>query len=205
MRTTQVAQNGDAYGCLLQDDVNLSSPIPLPTTCVDSAHGVATSHFTNNPFTIDNYIHPADKTCPAPGVFAPNGVLKNSPDAVAVGCTRDLVHRFYQEQYQINGGQQNRYVTGSDAVGLTMGHYNTKSLPIYNYLHSRHAPNYVIADHFYQGAFGGSFLNHQWLVSGRAPIDTAAAAGAQTPTCTPLWTATVFPPRRTPSITRAQR
>ena len=52
------------------------------------------------------------------------------------GCTRDLVHRFYQEKYQINGGQQNRYVTGSDAVGLTMGTYDTTQLPIYRYLHS---------------------------------------------------------------------
>jgi phospholipase C len=28
------------------------------------------------------------------------------------------VHRFYQEQYRLNGGRQNRYVTGSDTVGL---------------------------------------------------------------------------------------
>jgi acid phosphatase len=178
VHTTQVAQNGDAYGCLLQDDVNLTSPSPLPTTCVDSAHGVPASHFTNDPFTIDRYIAPNDKTCPAPGgVFAPNGVLKDSPGALPGGCTRDLVHRFYQEQYQINGGRQNRYVTGSDAVGLTMGHYATRGLPIYQYLHGRHAPNYVIADHFFQAAFGGSFLNHQWLVSARSPVDTAAGPG----------------------------
>jgi phospholipase C len=93
------------------------------------------------------------------------------------GCTRDLVHRFYQEQYQLNGGKQNRYVTGSDAVGLTMGTYDTKALPIYDYLHGRHAPNYVIADHFFQAAFGGSFLNHQYLVAARAPVDTAAGPG----------------------------
>lgn len=177
VRTTQVAQNGDAYGCLLQNDVNLTSPSPLPTTCVDTAHGVPASHFTNDPFTIDNYIAPADKTCPPPGVYAPNGVLKGSPGALPGGCTRDLVHRFYQEQYQINGGRQNRYVTGSDAAGLTMGQYNTKNLPIYDYLHGRHAPNYVIADHFFQSAFGGSFLNHQWLVAARAPVDTAAGPG----------------------------
>ena len=84
------------------------------------------------------------------------------------------MHRFYQEQYQLDGGKQNRYVTGSDAVGLTMGHYDTKSLPIYQYLHGRDAPNYVIADHFFQAAFGGSFLNHQYLVAARAPIDTSA-------------------------------
>ncbi|MEP6598733.1 MAG: alkaline phosphatase family protein [Actinomycetota bacterium] len=177
VHTTQVAQNGDAYGCLLQTDVNLTSPSPLATTCVDSAHGVAASHFTNDPFTIDDYIGPTDRTCPPPGVYAPTGVLKDSPGALPGGCTRDLVHRFYQEQYQLNGGQQNRYVTGSDAAGLTMGQYDTKSLPIYEYLHGKHAPNYVIADHFFQSAFGGSFLNHQWLVAARAPIDTTAGSG----------------------------
>ncbi len=173
VNTTQVAQNGDAYGCLLQVDVNLASP-PLANTCVDSAHGVSASHFTNDPFTIDNYIAADDKTCPAPGVFAANGVLKDSPGALPGGCTRDIVHRFYQEQYQLNGGKQNRYVTGSDAVGLTMGQYDTKSLPIYKYLNGRNAPNYVIADHFFQAAFGGSFLNHQFLVAARAPLNTSA-------------------------------
>ena len=80
------------------------------------------------------------------------------------------MHRFYQEKYQINGGRQNRYVTGSDAVGLTMGTYDTTKLPIYDYLHADGAPNYVIADRFFQGANGGSFLNHQWLIAGRAPV-----------------------------------
>ncbi len=175
INTTQVAQNGDAYGCLLQNDVNLTSPAPLATTCVDSAHGVPASTFTNDPFTIDNYIAATARTCPPEGVFAANGVLKNSDGSVAGGCTRDIVHRFYQEQYQINGGKQNRYVTGSDAVGLTMGTYDTTQLPIYQYLHAKHAPKYVIADHFFQAAFGGSFLNHQYLVAARAPIDTAGA------------------------------
>ncbi len=79
------------------------------------------------------------------------------------------MHRFYQEKYQIDGGKQDRYVTGSDAIGLTMGSYRTRQLPIYDYLHSDGAPHYVIADHFFQGANGGSFLNHQWLIAGRAP------------------------------------
>ncbi|HYQ32109.1 MAG TPA: acid phosphatase [Lapillicoccus sp.] len=172
--TTQVAQDGTAYQCLLQNDVNLTSPSPLATTCTDAAHSVPASHFTNKWFTIDDYIAPTDKTCPAPGVFAPNGVLKGSGEPG--GCTRDLVHRFYQEQYQIDGGKQDRYVTGSDAVGLTMGRYETTTLPIYQYLHSKGAPNYVVADNFFQGAFGGSFLNHQWLIAARAPLDTSAGA-----------------------------
>ena len=136
-----------------------------------------TSHFRNAPFTIDDYIAPEDKTCPAPGVSAPNGVLKDSPGALPGGCTRDLVHRFYQEQYQLNGGRQNRYVTGSDAVGLTMGTYNTRKLPIYEYLHGRRHPDYAISDRFFQAAFGGSFLNHQWLVAAATPTFYGAATG----------------------------
>jgi hypothetical protein len=46
------------------------------------------------------------------------------------------VHRYYQEQYQLDGGKQNRYVTGSDAVGLTRAYYDTRALPIYKYLHT---------------------------------------------------------------------
>jgi phospholipase C len=138
INTTQVTQDGDAYGCLLQDDVNLSAPDPVVTTCVDRAHHVPASGFVNTPFTIDAYIQPTDKTCPAPGVFAANGI--KNPAGEPGGCTRDLVHRFYQEQYQLNGGLQNRYVTGSDAVGLTMGIYDTTQLPIYRYLHRRGHP-----------------------------------------------------------------
>jgi acid phosphatase len=172
----QVAQDGSTYRCLLQADVNLTSP-PLLYRCADPAHGVKNSAFGNAPYPIDPYIGPKDRTCPPPGVYAPNGVRKSSPGALPGGCTRDLVHRFYQEQYQLNHGRQNRYVTGSDAVGLTMGTYDTRSLPVYDYLHGKGAPHYVLADHFFQAAFGGSFLNHQYLIAARAPEDTSRGAG----------------------------
>ena len=174
-KTTQVAQDGTPYACLLQNDVNLTSPTPLATTCTDASRHVPASHFTNTWWSINPYLSPTDTTCPAPGDFShPNGVLKGAGSVG--GCTRDLVHRFYQEQYQIDAGKQDRYVTGSDAVGLTMGTYDTTSLPIYTYLHSKGAPNYVIADRFFQAAFGGSFLNHQFLIAGRAPEDTGDPA-----------------------------
>jgi acid phosphatase len=163
--TRQVNQAGTAYDCLLQNDVNLTSP-PLSVTCANTAPAF-TSHFGNAPFRIEDYIAPEDTTCPAPGVSAPNGVPKGS--GLPGGCTRDLVHRFYQEQYQLDDGRQDRYVTGSDAVGLTMGHYDTRKLPIYEYLHGRKAPDYAISDRFFQAAFGGSFLNHQWLVAAATP------------------------------------
>ena len=164
-KITQVSQAGVPFTCLLQNDVNLTSP-PQPADCVDAANGV-TSHFPNALFSIENYIPKTARTCPPPGVFAPNGI--KDPAGDPGGCTKDIVHRFYQEQYQLNDGRQNRYTTGSDAVGLTQGYYDTTQLPIYQYLHSKGHPDYAIADNFFQSAFGGSFLNHQWLVAAATP------------------------------------
>jgi acid phosphatase len=167
-KTIQIGQGGAPYTCLLQNDVNLTSP-PLPADCTDTTTPTTfSSHFTNTPFSIEQYIPKDARTCPQPGVFAPNG-LPPSPSNLPGGCTKDIVHRFYQEQYQLNDGQQNRYTTGSDAVGLTQGYYDTTDLPIYTYLHSKGHPDYAIADNFFQAAFGGSFLNHQWLIAAATP------------------------------------
>ena len=172
--TTQVDQAGTAYPCLLMSDVNLMSP-PLSPDCSTATFSFGVGkpttayHFGNAPFNIDEFIPSTATTCPIPTeLFShPFGVLNGL--GLPGGCTRDLVHRFYQEQYQLNGGQQNRYVTGSDSAGMTMGYYDTTQLPIYRYLHSRKAPNYVVLDQFFQAAFGGSFLNHQYLVAASAP------------------------------------
>ena len=167
--TIQIAQDGTTYTCLLQNDVNLTSP-PQAVTCsgVDAKGNAFNSDFANSPFNIDRFIPSTATTCPAPSVFAAHGVANGS--GLPGGCTEDLVHRFYQEPYQLNGGAQNRYVQGSDAVGLSMGYYDTQSLPLYKYLHQDGHPSYAIADNFFQGAFGGSFLNHQWLIAAAAPV-----------------------------------
>src|SRR3989454_2530333 len=178
--TSQIGQGtsttpGAPYTCLLQNDVNLTSP-PQPADCTDMTTATTfTSHFTNNPFSIEAVIPKDARTCPQPGVFAPFGLTPSSTNLPG-GCTRDIVHRFYQEQYQLNDGGQNLYVTGSDAVGLAMGYYDTPALPIYTYLHSLAHPHYAIADDFFQSAFGGSFLNHQWLVAAAAPTWSGAPA-----------------------------
>ena len=170
--TSQLNQAGAPFGCLKQNDVNLTSP-PQEASCTDTTTGTAfSSAFTNRPFNIDDYVKSTDTTCPPPGVFAANGVPKGS--GLAGGCTEDLVHRYYQEQYQLNGGFQNRYVTGSDAIGLTMGVYKTQELPIYQYLHKPGHPQYAISDKFFQAAFGGSFLNHQWLAAAATPVFAGA-------------------------------
>ena len=84
--------------------------------------------------------------------------------ARAISCTGST-----KSSINSTAGQQNRYVTGSDSAGMTMGYYDTTQLPIYQYLHSRKAPNYVVLDQFFQAAFGGSFLYHQYLVAAAAP------------------------------------
>jgi acid phosphatase len=160
--TTQVGQNGAPLACLPQNDVNLTTP-PLTPSCN------STSAFANQPFLIDQFIPASATTCPKPvGAFAAHGFLNGQ--GLPGGCTEDIVHRYYQEQYQLDGGKQDRYAAGSDAVGLVMGHYDTKALPIYQYLHGKNAPHYAIDDRFFQGAFGGSFLNHQVLVAATAPV-----------------------------------
>jgi acid phosphatase len=198
--TTQIDQAGAAFACLKQNDVNLTSP-PLPATCTDAAHGFS-SAFANTWFSIDPIIPPSATTCPPilQAFSFPNGLLNGT--GLPGGCTRDLVHRFYEEQYQLNGGAQNRYMTASDAMGLTMGTYDTQSLPIYQYLHGGNHPHYAIADDFFQSAFGGSFLNHQWLIAAATPTYPGAAETLHSlidtngmPRSEPLYTATVSPTR----------
>ena len=83
--------------------------------------------------------------------------------------TRDLVHRYYQNIEQINNGKNNKFAAISDAGGLVMGYYDGSKLPLWKW-----AQEYVLADNFFMGAFGGSFLNHQWLICACTPQDPSA-------------------------------
>jgi acid phosphatase len=80
--------------------------------------------------------------------------------------THDLWHVFYQNQMQINGGKNNMFVAWADSAGFTMGHYANTS---YDLRLWDLAAEYVLCDNFFQGAFGGSFLNHQYLISATPP------------------------------------
>jgi len=101
--------------------------------------GAFPSNLTNAPFNIEQYV--------------PIG--SNTPD---------LVHRYYQEQAQINGGRMNKFAAISDAKGLVMGFYHTMNLPL-----AAEAANNTLCDNFFHSAFGGSFLNHIFLISAQAP------------------------------------
>jgi phospholipase C len=144
--TLQVDLAGNPMKCLQQNDPNLTSP-PLPADECSVANGDPfDSHFANEPFGIDQYV-PLDQK------------------------TRDLVHRYYQNQVQIDGGKNDKFVAASDAKGLAMGYYDTVNLPL-----AKYATRYTLADDFFQGAFGGSFLNHQWLIAARTPTFAGAAS-----------------------------
>ena len=85
--------------------------------------------------------------------------------------TPDLVHRFYNNQMQINGGANNQFAAFSDAGGLSMGYYDGSSMQLWKL-----AQQYTLADNFFMGAFGGSFLNHFWLVCACTPSFANAPA-----------------------------
>ncbi|MDD5176217.1 MAG: acid phosphatase [Sterolibacterium sp.] len=78
--------------------------------------------------------------------------------------TADLTHRYYQNIEQIDAGRLDRYAAVSNAGGLVMGYYDGTKLPMWKY-----AREYVLADNFFMAAFGGSFLNHFWLVCACTP------------------------------------
>jgi phospholipase C len=84
--------------------------------------------------------------------------------------TGDLVHRFYEEQVQIDGGKMDRFIAGThaspDAGGLVMSYY-AKDVASQTKLWAL-AQNNVLLDNFFHSAFGGSFLNHSFLVCGCA-------------------------------------
>jgi phospholipase C len=146
------------------------------------AEGLATSAATATQVDKDgkpyDHLPPVMNTNKKPAVvddrFPTN--LPNAPfDAggmVAMDqMTGDMVHRFYQEQAQIDGGKMDKFAAISDGGGLVMSYYDGSTLPLWAY-----AKQYVLADHFHHAAFGGSFLNHFWLVCACTPRYDGAPA-----------------------------
>ena len=50
-----------------------------------------------------------------------------------------------------------------------MGYYDGSQLPMWKW-----AQEYTLADNFFMGAFGGSYLNHVWLICACTPVDRDA-------------------------------
>jgi phospholipase C len=96
------------------------------------------------------------------------GPLPNQPFATLATTTRGLTHLFYTNRAQIHGGANDRFALLSDAGGLSMGYYSAAAMEDTNLWKA--ARTGVLFDNFFQGAFGGSFLNHMWLVCACGPL-----------------------------------
>jgi acid phosphatase len=81
------------------------------------------------------------------------------------------IHAFFHNQEQIHGGKNNLFAAMSQVGGWTMGYYDGSKLKLWQW-----AREYTLADHFFMGAFGGSYLNHQYLVCACAPRHPDAPA-----------------------------
>jgi phospholipase C len=139
---------------------NLYGEFPGAIGLANAGGHAAQVDLLGNPF--------AQLPTPPGGAFPSN--LPNAPFSieqyVPIGSnTPDLVHRYYQEQAQIDGGKMDRFAAISDAKGLVMGFYHTAHLPL-----AAEAASNTLCDNFFHGAFGGSFLNHIYLISAQAPI-----------------------------------
>lgn len=126
---------------------------PLPELLVFGRDGKPDPNYPrlpNRPFRID-----------APPVNRPPTQMVPSP-----------IHAFFHNQEQINGGKNNRFAAMSNVGGWTMGYYDGSQFRLWQW-----ARDYTLADNFFMGAFGGSYLNHQYLVCACAPRhDTAPAS-----------------------------
>lgn len=87
------------------------------------------------------------------------------------GTTGDIIHRFYHEQLQIDGGKMDKFVAWSDNGGLVLSQYNAVNLP-----EGQLAQQYTMMDNMFHSAFGGSFLNHMFLICACAPLWPGAPA-----------------------------
>jgi phospholipase C len=79
--------------------------------------------------------------------------------------TPDVLHRYYQEQMQIDGGRMDKYALYNTSAGLSQGYYQTSLLPLLPF-----ARQYTLCDNFFHSVFGGSFLNHMWLIAAASPV-----------------------------------
>lgn len=77
----------------------------------------------------------------------------------------DTDHIFVKEQRQINGGDMSRFAAWSSNPGVVQAYYVEGDNPLATY-----AREGVLCDHFFHSAFGDTWLNEFFLVSGTAPL-----------------------------------
>jgi acid phosphatase len=111
------------------------------------------------------------------GPFLINNGGKDTGNVSVQELTGDEIHAFFTERGQIDGGKMDRFVSGGDSGSLVMGYFDTSKLPMWQY-----AKDYVLMDNFFHAAFGGSFLNHIWLICACTPAYPDAPDAVRNPT-----------------------
>ncbi len=104
---------------------------------------------------------PVDARFPAD---LPNQPFSLAPYAPATTKVADPGAGFYQEQAEIDGGKMDRFVLDGKSGALPLGWYDATQLPL-----GRLAAQYTLLDHFFHAAYGGSLLNHFFLIGAAAP------------------------------------
>jgi phospholipase C len=95
----------------------------------------------------------------------PNAPFDLQPFIPWTKVTSDLIHRFYQEQQQINGGKMNGFAAWSDVGGFVMSYYDIRNTRM-----GKLAQQYTICDHFFHSCYGGSTCGVLWLFSAQMPV-----------------------------------
>src|SRR6516225_3825342 len=152
-------------------DHPLSAQTGLPFDLVSGSVALTTP-----PQPINNNLKPAvvdTRFNSGLNTLLPYNVLTNSA-LQPNDTTGDIVHRFWHEQSQIDHGAMDWFVTWSDNPGLVMSYFDATNMP-----EGLLAQKYTLAGNFFHAAFGGSFLNHQFLISAAAPVYPNAPAGMQ--------------------------
>jgi phospholipase C len=94
--------------------------------------------------------------------------IKMAPDKIAPSP----IHAFFHNREQVNDGRNNMFAAMSNAGGWTMGYYDASRMRLWQW-----AKEFTLADNFFQGTFGGSYLNHLWLVCACTPRFETAPEG----------------------------
>jgi acid phosphatase len=97
----------------------------------------------------------------------PNGPFRVDAPPANRGADERLpspAHSYYRNREQINGGLNNMFVAMTDVGAWTMGYWDGSRMKLWQW-----AREFTLADHFFMAAYGGSYLNHQWLISASTP------------------------------------
>jgi len=118
------------------------TPLRQLTIFADGKPDARFARIPNGPFAIE-----------APPINMTAGNLLPSP-----------IHAFYHNKEQINGGRNNMFAAMANVGGWTMAYFDGSKLKAWTW-----AKEFTLADNFFMGAFGGSYLNHQWLICACTP------------------------------------